>query len=101
MTTRRSSPTLAHHGVKGMRWGVRKAPSEKYRPVGVSDSGKIQVKKKHILARTKTLSTRQTQKLADALGLKDISYKKASRDPYVQSLVNDRILSELALKASE
>lgn len=105
---------IAHFGVKGMRWGVRRADkraakihklrmkkktiADKYRPVGTDKRGRAIVKRRGILGfgrPSKVLNVRKTQKLIDQIGL-DINYKKAARDKFTRKRLTEKVLDEMA-----
>lgn len=113
---------LAHHGVKGMKWGVRRAEkarvkaekktarleklrkkkrtiADKYKPNGVDLKGMPIIKRRGIAGAftgPKTLNARQVQKLIDQMDM-GIKFKSVPKDAYLRRQVSQKILDEMAM----
>lgn len=79
----------------------RKTIADKYRPVGQTDKGKLQVARRGfaghmpIIGGVKTLSKKKTQRLIDQMDM-NIEYKKLSKDRYDRVRAGQKILDEMS-----
>ena len=79
----------------------RKTMADKYRPVGQTDKGKLQVARRGIAGHmpftggVKTLSKKKTQLLIDQMDM-NINYKKLSKDQYDRVRAGQQILDTMS-----
>lgn len=79
----------------------RKTIADKYRPVGQTDKGRLQVARRGIaghmpvIGGVKTLSKKKTQLLIDQMDM-NIDYKKLSKDQYDRVRAGQKILDEMS-----
>lgn len=92
---------ILHYGVKGMKWGVRKNTiHRKFRPVGQTEKGKIQVKRRGVagkipvVKRTRNLSNKKTQRTIDELGL-NIKWNDVRKRDYDRIRIGEEIMNEM------
>lgn len=92
---------LEHHGVKGMKWGVRKkAIHNKFRPVGLDKKGRVQIQRRGIaghvpiVKRTRKVSKRKMQRILNELDM-NIKWSEVQRREYDRYRIGEQVVDEM------